>query len=1349
MEFIDHTGHIFSLSEYSSYPVGYEYSEHPYIFWISDEYNSQLSISCFYIKPIYILTSEDIDKISIKIENSKHFQLISPKTLREKLSGIQNDSVDWKEINLELDFYTEEAKQKSPDYIGDFVNEINNDNINLEKDILKYIYSKYFYEFNLNKHNLDDISETYEKDNNLYIKLDVEGNILSKDVEDFYIESLVSSNDIPYKIIPFYVLGNVEEEGCWLTNILIQINDSYCPITVGGTFIDEQESLIINGKNMGIDLPKDICRALYNSSFWNESPNMSLWNQKIKEYLLNYMKLKGERGNFQSAIQALKWFGYGDKLKLSSLIQNDNKIVNQYISDNFDLEFDIINEFRFFRCSTLMSISLPGIIENKNETNEFDFNADFWGEGKPKLIDMFKENADPKHYDEGDIDFIRPYYDWTFNEIGLKLCALKYYYKKYFLPIHLSIERASITNQVFANDIKMLSLARTFINEEPIYIHNYDIDIKFPNSNTIFYEDVTNKTIIVDIESWICDNNISREEYENSDKQYYEISDNCFYVDIDFINKNFENNPNCYFDCVLFVYQNNKILVSSKFNIYSEIESYNIKFIIYPAYWNKNFDMNFWISKNYKIELFVNNNWYEYKFNIKVPELDIELGKLEYRYQSDLFKQFSSVKEKNGVPIFNSAMYLPDSIKINNINFINDLIKYSEEENFVLKNNIKSDLPYYYYINENGNKEWLASGNSTIEERKDGIYIIPNKNSLENVNDKIDIIELGPYNKIYSSMPKTIDNFLDLYSTNINIPENKYLMNKVYIFNLYKRVEDKYETIKYIKTKYSSNYWKYENYEFGDNDSENVAELYSYIFDKNGNWNSTILEYYENNSWHEDDILKDNFDIYLMHDLQMWYIIFISKETIGNSKNSLIISDKKTWRIGRTINKYLFMEKNRSDKKFLINRMNFCRMTNNDNEFIYHFNSKDMIVARLINLKNISSKLNIGSRWSFIPMTFGNVYNRYFNSKTNIGLMSCAIDEFKLNKGYYQVKATYSVDNFVNEYEPRITKFLIDDDIESISYPEEPKIDIVYPSFDNFESEKLNPTIRYYYVKNLDYEYKTEIPSFYNEMTAFGISISENINNILIYITVNEHEDGSNKPFKIKYNTGKIQEEKEYCNFDENGKPEFSFTIYDSSWQNKFNKDILHEASPIYGDIFTIKFNLVENINFYSTDELSIRLTSETNANDYTTPHLDLLSRLYRHVSGTYNINEESVSMKSSMQLSSLSNNDKHIYIETNGAMYLSICNANTNRNDEENIPFLVSYSFTDKIEDTYTVNYKTFTNYDERTTSGKSINRSSFIIEIANIPKTNNERVISICCYTKSEKIQLYESQYIIHILS
>ena len=68
----------------------------------------------------------------------------------------------------------------------------------------------------------------------------------------------------------------------------VEYNDDeheWCPITIGGVFYDNCESLIINGKNMGVDLPKDILKAIYQSSFYNDVTDSTIYNEKIKEIL--------------------------------------------------------------------------------------------------------------------------------------------------------------------------------------------------------------------------------------------------------------------------------------------------------------------------------------------------------------------------------------------------------------------------------------------------------------------------------------------------------------------------------------------------------------------------------------------------------------------------------------------------------------------------------------------------------------------------------------------------------------------------------------------------------------------------------------------------------------------------------------------------------------------------------------------------------------------------------------------------------------------------------------------------------------------------------------------------------
>ena len=98
MEFIDNSGHIFSLPSYNENPIGYEYDEQPYIFWLSNDDYERLSINNYYIKPIYLLyhieenveSIEDIkDKMNIEIyfNNTSIYKLLSPINIQDKISN--------------------------------------------------------------------------------------------------------------------------------------------------------------------------------------------------------------------------------------------------------------------------------------------------------------------------------------------------------------------------------------------------------------------------------------------------------------------------------------------------------------------------------------------------------------------------------------------------------------------------------------------------------------------------------------------------------------------------------------------------------------------------------------------------------------------------------------------------------------------------------------------------------------------------------------------------------------------------------------------------------------------------------------------------------------------------------------------------------------------------------------------------------------------------------------------------------------------------------------------------------------------------------------------------------------
>lgn len=1147
MQFIDHTGHLFSLDHFSHYPVGYEYNETPYIFWFKDEYTTKLSINCVYIQSIRIAIPEaKISSMEILCENSNYFRLISPKTIQNKISKAENI------FNIELDYFTNNALNIKPEAEkdNDFKEKLTFDDLLIVDNLYK---KNWFW------NNSSQITKQYLDVYNLP-EPDENGNRFIIDPEDNQ-KYLLVSRDTNYTMVPFYVaVCGVPEEGSWMTNILININTIdggtfYCPITVGGTFVDENEALIINGKNIGVELPKDICKAMYNTNFSTDYVDLSTWNTKIKEYLLQHIRLKSERGNYRSAIDALKWFGWDNKLELSALIETDNEFKRQYILDKFDLNYDVINEFRYFRNAALLNLFFKGEIEDKDNINDYNLDNEFWGEGKPNTINLFDEIIE-KRYDEEDIPFYRPYYEFTFNEIGLKLSALKYYYEKYFLPIHLSIYHSTITNQTFANNIKLTNSSKTLLTAQNVYVAD-NINVKFPEnydapysilwlSEQTRYIDIIDekKKFSVNNSNWIEFDGSKTYEYANkfSDYHVFEISDNCFSLPIKFISKSkykyyscvlvlrkidndipytvlpehmyqqyFENNINLYYfdydvyDFVKIAYdnkndwkeeskkieqydevfaENSVVIKTSKFDFIGEELETTINFVICPSLINKNFNLNYWLDSQFSVELLVNGKLFKHTFYLDVPELDIEMSKLEYKYDHEVCKQF--IGFDNNRPIFNSFMYVPDLVKVSNINFIDDYINYMknsymhyiDESNQVFKNNV-----YYYYYNKDGSKEILSSGNFVLIKnkysgkyqlvRRDVLDIIKNmspeeieenfpdierylsydgdiediedenlRKILTEINDKIQL-DYGLHNKsevvtipddvtLYSSVYKNIFSFLDLYSERLNIPKNNNFFNKIHLFEI-KRLNDKneFENIPYKVEDYTSDkaysvltdrngefgiYVDGKNkIYFGDNDSEQIKELYSLFFNiENGEWDKDIFYLDKDDIWKPSKLEQQYYDFYLMHDNDIWYGVMISKDVIGDDG---VISVQKTYKLTEDI----YLRLDRTDEKMLINRMDLVDMKNH-----YHFTTDDMIVAKLNNYTDIPFKLIAGSKWTFTPLGIGASITDVKESNTNFALLSMSDKDIKHTAGYYSVKVAYSIDNFVNNTQERKTVFLIE-----------------------------------------------------------------------------------------------------------------------------------------------------------------------------------------------------------------------------------------------------------------------------------------------------------------------------------
>ena len=986
MNFIDHTGHIFSLPSYSNFPAGYEYDEQPYIFWLNE--SNKLSVNNYYIKPIRILLDE-----KYVINNNSRIEL---------------------RIKLESNNY----KLLGSYHINNFINQAKNifDYITISSD------RKYW-----DGHNYDTISNIQE---NGYVEFDLLKNELTEDdvicitnlIQDTTFGDTVVTNK--FSMITFYVVGYSSEEQVLLSNILISLHDKgkfeYCPITVGGEFMDESEPLVINGKNMGINIPKTIIRAFYDTSFYNYNADEVVYNNKLKELLLNYMGIKGECGNYDSAIKSLQWFGWGDKIKLSKLVQTDNEFINQYIIDNFDINNDTLTTFKHFANTTFIRLSIAGTkISDEVNPQEIILDSDiiddtftwgggsqisnihetFWGEGKPKIINLIDDIV-TNTYDEGDINFYKPYYNYLFQELGLKLAALEYFYSKYFLPIHLFIHSSTISHQCFMNDTKLLvGENKTFFTANPVI--NYDlqsnISVKFPSNNFVMY--YTQQHIIDDNYNEFTQYISNVDELSKSMDLYW-VNENCLSIPIKFSSKNkkqyyrcklvlekidkilydyeysFNNEHidnkkynefltelkntgslkydlihyndilslNCidtedknidniiishqkftqvyntqtlelsdewdeyrtvkqfkqyikenYLDFLLFgqdlpyfnikiksekyikhmyvgnndfisltnvsvIDDNHTLIYESAFDFIQDIDDNNThynKFVIIPKIINKQYDINFWLNSEFNLYLSVNGQWFTYNFNCIVPEFQINLGKLKYKYYLDstdafesqhgnvsLFKQLSYLDEKNIK--FNTFMWQPDFVRVNNIDFFDNLLEYYKNNKYnILYNADSKTLLTDIELNNT---------NINTDINDDDVYYILQINN-QKIYIHIEVIQkylLDLKNKYIALDVNMLTKENREHSTFVYYSSSTDSIDYQYIFN-----ESLTDTENYIGSSGSMNNTEdYENFLFAGEDSvtysfDGINKLQSHIFNNKVKNDDNFIFIYE------DEIVND------------------------------------------------------------------------------------------------------------------------------------------------------------------------------------------------------------------------------------------------------------------------------------------------------------------------------------------------------------------------------------------------------------------------------------------------------------------------------------------------------------
>ena len=207
----------------------------------------------------------------------------------------------------------------------------------------------------------------------------------------------------------------------------IVIGDSI--YNISADFYGQQEELEILLHNQGVNLPRDIQRAFYDTNVHNMTTDWIVLNRKYKEFLLNVMDILYKKGSYQSLISSLDWFEYGDAIKLYEFWSTP-KISTLYQHELTTLYTDALKELvSMYRKTTFVAISLS-LDELKKSDGYIEYSTDENGE---KLVPLTESIV----------------HKWSHEDLMLKMTLLGNYFSTYFMPIHLDLLYSSVENIIF------------------------------------------------------------------------------------------------------------------------------------------------------------------------------------------------------------------------------------------------------------------------------------------------------------------------------------------------------------------------------------------------------------------------------------------------------------------------------------------------------------------------------------------------------------------------------------------------------------------------------------------------------------------------------------------------------------------------------------------------------------------------------------------------------------------------------------------------------------------------------------------------------------------------------------
>lgn len=283
--------------------------------------------------------------------------------------------------------------------------------------------------------------------------------------------------------------------------------------SIGADFYMEDERLLDNLQNFGVEIPSYVQRAIYENNIHEPAIDNILMNRKWKELLLEYVNIIANKGSYNSLINSLKWFEWGDLLRLQEYWRYSNydkewlraydlmKITSEeiqhelknYVKTTYIGLFAALDKLKMYdgemeyedhfnanegaleeaEGPDIHSAFTNGSLNNETNpeyrvlqiggyegTNRYNYISDenVYGEGGESGAWFHRIRKPGVHIvDESNPKLEKVSFMWGFRDLALKMALLGNYFSTYFMPIHLDLINASLENQVFTNTIKILS----------------------------------------------------------------------------------------------------------------------------------------------------------------------------------------------------------------------------------------------------------------------------------------------------------------------------------------------------------------------------------------------------------------------------------------------------------------------------------------------------------------------------------------------------------------------------------------------------------------------------------------------------------------------------------------------------------------------------------------------------------------------------------------------------------------------------------------------------------------------------------------------------------------------------